>query len=87
MGSYVQTSKERTGDGIYVLLMPAQFHIYMFIFYETLHFIVDWSILCSIALAECFQMMQMEYDVVEEIIYGLESGILFGYVMLPMFTI
>lgn len=24
-------------------------------------------------------MLQMEFEVVEEIIYGLESGILFGY--------
>jgi len=29
----------------------------------------------------------MEYDVVEEIIYGLESGILFGYFSLPLYSI
>lgn len=28
-------------------------------------------------------LMQMEYEVVEEIIYGLESGILFGYPFSP----
>lgn len=26
----------------------------------------------------------MEYDIVEEIIYGLESGILFGYFCFPL---
>ena len=29
----------------------------------------------------------MEYDVVEEIIYGLESGILFGYFCFPLYFI